>query len=149
MKKQHSMIVDCEVGEGTVIQDHVNLYRCRIGCNCKIASFVYAEEGVEVGDGCKIRPHVYLPTGLHLGDRVFVGPLVSFTNDKHPDVSDDWTLSETWIGDDVTVGAGAVVLPVTVGAGAVIGAGAVVTKNVPAGVVVVGNPARTLKRRGE
>jgi len=151
MKKQrYSVIVDVEIGEGTIIHDHVNLYKCKIGRNCKIDAFVYIEEGVKIGDECKIRPFVFIPTGVKIGNRVFIGPNVTFTNDKYPKVKGEWELRETIVEDDVSIGAGAVILPgVRIGKGAMIGAGAVVTKDVPEGSVVVGNPARELVNRKE
>ena len=149
-KQRYSVIVDCELGDGTVIYDQVNLYKCKIGKNCKIDAFVYIEEGVEIGDECKIRPFVFIPTGVKIGNRVFIGPGVIFTNDKYPRVKGGWELKETIVEDDVSIGAGAVILPgVKIGKGAMIGAGAVVTEDVPPNAVVVGNPARMIKLRGE
>ena len=128
----------------------MNLYKCKIGRNCKIDAFVYIEEGVKIGDECKIRPFVFIPTGVKIGNRVFIGPNVTFTNDKYPKVKGEWELRETIVEDDVSIGAGAVILPgVRIGKGAMIGAGAVVTKDVPEGSVVVGNPARELVNRKE
>ena len=142
-KQRYSVIVDVKIGEGTIIHDHVNLYKCKIGRNCKIDAFVYIEEGVEIGDECKIRPFVFIPTGVKIGNRVFIGPNVTFTNDKYPKVKGEWELKETIVENDVSIGAGAVILPgVRIGKGAMIGAGAVITKDVPEGSVVVGNPAR-------
>ena len=80
---------DVEIGEGTVIHDQVNLYKCKIGKNCKIDSFVYVEEGVIIGDICKIRPFVFIPSGVTIEDNVFVGPNVTFTNDKYPKVKEN------------------------------------------------------------
>jgi len=146
-KQKYSVIVDAEIGEGTIIHDHVNLYKCKIGKNCKIDAFVYIEEGVEIGDECKIRPFVFIPTGVKIGNRVFIGPGVIFTNDKYPKVKGKWELKETVVEDEVSIGAGATILPgIRIGRGAMIGAGAVVTKDVPEKSVVVGNPARLLKR---
>lgn len=139
---KYSLIKDAIFGEGTRVYDQVNLYKCRIGKNCKIDSFVYIEEDVTIGDNCKIRPHVFIPTGVTIGNNVFIGPGVIFTNDKHPKVHGEWKLERTIVEDDVSIGAGAVILPdITIGKGAMIGAGAVVTKNVKPGEVVVGNPA--------
>ena len=145
-ESKFSVIKDVEIGEDAVIYDHVNLYKCKIGKGTKIDSFVYIEEGVIVGDECKIRPFTFIPTGVKIGDRVFIGPNVSFTNDKYPKAKGEWDLLETIIDDDVSIGAGAVILPgIRVGKGALIGAGAVVTKDIPPGVIVVGNPSRIRK----
>jgi acetyltransferase-like isoleucine patch superfamily enzyme len=144
-----SRIVDADIGEGTVVKDHVNLYKCKIGKNCKIDSFVYMEEQVVVGDNCRIRPFVFIPTGVTLGDGVFVGPNVSFTNDKYPKVKAQWKLLRTRIESGVSIGAGSVILPgVTVGEGAMIGAGSIVTKDVPSKTLVAGNPAHQRSRKG-
>ena len=86
-RRNFSVVVDCDIGAGTVVRDHVNLYKCKIGRNCKVESFVYIEDGVTIGDGCKIKPHVYIPTGVTIEDEVFIGPNVTFTNDKHPRVN--------------------------------------------------------------
>ena len=138
-----SVIVDAEIGEGTVVRDHVNLYKCKIGTNCKIESFVYIEEGVIVGDNCKIKPHVYIPSGVTIEPEVFIGPNVTFTNDKYPHVKGDWKLLRTIVGRGSSIGAGSVILPgLKIGAKAMIGAGTVVTRDVPDGSVVYGNPAR-------
>lgn len=139
---KYSILRDVEVGEGTRIFDHVNLYKCRIGKNCKIDSYVYIEEGVIIGDNCKIRPFAFIPTGVIIEDNVFVGPNVTFTNDKYPKVSGEWKLLGTRVKRDASIGARSVVLPgVTIGEKALIGAGSVVTKDVPANAIVVGNPA--------
>ncbi len=138
-----SVIVDAEIGEGTVVRDHVNLYKCRIGKNCKIESFVYIEEGVVIGDNCKIKPHVYIPTGVTVEDNVFLGPDVTFTNDKYPHSRGDWRLLKTVVMQGATIGAQSVILPgVIIGKDAMIGAGCVVTHDVPDGETVCGNPAR-------
>lgn len=142
----HSVIVDCKIGRGTVVRDQVNLFRCKIGEDCKIESFVYIEEGVTIGSRCKIKPNVFIPTGVTIEDDVFIGPNVSFTNDKHPRARGPWVLSKTIVKSKASIGAGAVILPgVTIGRGAVVGAGAVVTRDVGEGEVVIGNPAKRLK----
>jgi acetyltransferase-like isoleucine patch superfamily enzyme len=142
-----SMIVDAEIGEGTTVRDHVNLYKCKIGKNCKIESFVYIEEGVTVGDNCKIKPHVYIPTGVTIEDEVFLGPNTTFTNDKYPRVKGDWKLLKTIVRQGASIGAHSVILPgVQIGRGAVVGAGSVVTADVPSDTTVYGNPARPLSK---
>lgn len=147
-EQKYGVIVDAEIGERTVIHDQVNLYKCKIGKNCKIDSFVYIEEGAEIGDECKIRPFTFIPTGVKIGNRVFISPNVTFTNDKYPKAKGEWELKETMIEDEVSIGAGAVILPgVRIGRNALIGAAAVVTKDVSPNAVVVGNPAKELTKK--
>ena len=142
-----SRIVDAEIGEGTEVRDQVNLYKCKIGKNCKIESFVYIEEGVTVGDDCKIKPHVYIPTGVIIEDQVFLGPNVTFTNDKYPHAKGDWKLLNTVVGVGASIGAHSVILPgVRIGRNAMVGAGSVVASDVPDGAIVCGNPARPLAK---
>jgi acetyltransferase-like isoleucine patch superfamily enzyme len=140
-----SAIVDAEIGEGTIVRDQVNLFKCKIGKFCKIESFVYIEEGVSIGDYCKIKPYVFIPTGVTIGDEVFVGPNVTFTNDKYPRSKGEWKLLQTIVREGASIGANSVILPgVTVGVKAFVGAGSVVTHDVPDGATVCGNPARPL-----
>jgi len=142
-----SLITNAEIGEGTIVHDHVNLFKCKVGRNCKIDAFVYIEEDVVIGNNCKIRPHVFIPTGVTIEDDVFIGPGVLFTNDKYPKVSGEWTLRNIVVKKGASIGAGAVILPgVTIGQHALVGSGAVVTKNVPDDALVVGNPARLIER---
>ena len=145
---KYSVLRDVEIGEGTVVHDQVNLYKCKVGKNCKIDSFVYVEEGVVIGDSCKIRPFVFIPTGVTIEDDVFVGPNVTFTNDMYPKVKGDWQLLKTTIKHGTAIGANSVVLPgVTVGKNALVGAGSVVAKDVPENAIVAGNPAKIIGYR--
>ena len=147
---KYSILKEVEIGEGSIINDHVNLYKCKIGKNCKIDSFVYVEQAVVIGDNCKIRPFVFIPTGVTIDDNVFIGSNVSFTNDKYPKIQGNWKLLKTRIKRGVSIGANTVILPgITIGEDALIGAGSVVTKNVPKNVIVAGNPARKILNRIE
>lgn len=141
-----SVLKNVDVGEGTVIHDQVNLYKCKIGKNCKIDAYAYIEQGVVIGDNCKIRPFVFIPTGVTIEDNVFVGPHVVFTNDRHPKVRGEWELLPIRVMNGAAIGAGAVILPgVTIGENAIIGAGAVVTKDVDSNAIVAGNPSHVLR----
>lgn len=145
---QYSLVTDCEIGEGTVVHDQVNLYKCKIGKNCKIDAFVYIEEGVVVGNNCKIRPFVFIPTGVAIEDDVFVGPNVTFTNDMYPKVKGNWQLLKTTIKQGAALGANSVILPgVTVGKNALVGAGSTVTQDVSENTIVAGNPAKQIGHR--
>jgi UDP-2-acetamido-3-amino-2,3-dideoxy-glucuronate N-acetyltransferase len=146
-RSSFSVVTDCSIGERTVVRDHVNLFKCIIGSDCKIESFVYIEEGVVIGDRCKIKPNVFIPTGVTIGDDVFIGPNATFTNDKYPHSSGEWSLLRTKVGRGASIGAHSVILPgVNIGENAVIGAGAVVTKDVPPNSIAFGNPARVFEK---
>jgi len=141
-KSEYSVLRDVEIGDGTIIHDQVNLYKCKIGKNSKIDAFVYIEEGVVIGDNCKIRPFVFIPSGVTIEDNVFIGPSVSFTNDKYPKVKGEWKLLQTRIKKGTSIGANSVILPgVTIGEEVLVGGGSVVTKDVPCRAIVAGNPA--------
>ena len=85
-------IHDCDIGEGTVVRDFVNLYGCRIGKECKIAAFAEIQRGVVLGDRCKIEAYAFIPSGVVIEDEVFVGPHAVFTNDLHPHAVGDWEI---------------------------------------------------------
>jgi UDP-2-acetamido-3-amino-2,3-dideoxy-glucuronate N-acetyltransferase len=145
---KYSIMKEVKIGSGTVVHDQVNLYKCSIGKNCKIDAYVYIEEGVAIGNNCKIRPFVFIPTGVVIEDEVFIGPNVSFTNDKYPKASGEWTLLRSKIKKGASIGANSVILPgVTVGEKALVGAGSVITKDVPANAIIAGNPACILGYR--
>ncbi len=141
-----SVINNAKVGEGTIIHEQVNLYNCQIGKNCKIGAFVYIEEGVVIGDNCKIKPFVFIPTGVTIENNVFIAPSVVFTNDKHPRAQGEWTIMPIHVKEGSSIGARAVILPgVTIGKGSIVGAGSVVTEDVPDNAIVAGNPAHVLR----
>jgi UDP-2-acetamido-3-amino-2,3-dideoxy-glucuronate N-acetyltransferase len=142
---KYSIIKEVEVGEGTRIYDHVNLYECKIGKNCKIEPYVYIEGEVAIGDNCRIKPFVFIPTGVTIADDVFIGPNVTFTNDKYPRARGEWELLETKVKKGASIGANSVILPgLTIGEYALIGAGSVVTRNVPDYAIVSGSPAKVM-----
>ncbi len=149
-------IHDCQVGEGTVVRDFVNLYGCTIGRDCKIAAFVEIQRGVVVGDRCKIEAFAFIPEGVSIEDDVFVGPHACFTNDKVPRATSvgrpagesDWTLERTVVKRGASIGANATILcGITIGAGSLVGAGSTVTRDVADGATVMGNPAKVKPRR--
>lgn len=145
---KYSIVKDVEVGEGTEIYDHVNIYKCKIGKNCKIESYVYIEGGVVIGDNCKIKPFVFIPTGVTIEDDAFIGPNVTFTNDKYPRARGEWKLLQTTVKRGASIGANCVILPgLTIGENALVGAGSVITSDVPDNAVVAGNPAQILRYR--
>lgn len=133
------------VGNGTRIwQFVVVLPGARIGKDCNICSHCFIENDVVVGDRVTIKNGVQLWDGLQIGDDVFIGPNVTFTNDRYPRSGNRRNVAlQTVVESGASIGAGAVLVPgIRVGAGAMVAAGAVVTKDVPAGKIVMGNPAR-------
>ncbi len=145
-----------KLGENVKIFDFVNLYGCSIGDNTKIGTFVEIQKNATIGKNCKISSHTFICEGVHIGDGVFVGHNVTFINDKipravNPDGSlqteADWKLEETFVKNGASIGSSATILcGVTIGENAIVGAGAVVTKDVPPNTVVAGVPAKVIKK---
>ncbi|MBK7343585.1 MAG: N-acetyltransferase [Saprospiraceae bacterium] len=152
-QRQH--LVNVEVGENVRIFDFVNAYGCSIDDGTKVGSFVEIQRGAHIGKHCKISSHTFICEGVRIGDGVFVGHNVSFINDLFPravnadgsqQTDADWHVVTTEIGDRVSIGTSATILGgIKIGEGALIGAGSVVTKDIPPKAVVVGNPGRIIR----
>lgn len=142
------MIEQCTFGQNVEVYHSqlVNLYGCTIGSFSTVGPFVEIQRGVTVGKFTKISSHTFICDGVTIGDRVFVGHGVMFTNDLYPAVTAPFVKRATVVEDDVSIGSGATILPVTIGRGAIVGAGAVVTKDVPAYAIVAGNPALVVRQ---
>lgn len=146
---------DVKLGEGVKIHDFVNLYGCEVADNTKIGAFVEIQKGAKVGKNCKISSHTFICEGVTIKDNVFVGHNVTFINDKYPGATnpggdlqteEDWSVVPTIIEEGASIGSSVTVLcGVTIGEGAAIGAGSVVTKDIPAGEIWAGNPAKFMR----
>jgi acetyltransferase-like isoleucine patch superfamily enzyme len=136
-----------EIGQGTSIWQYVVvLPQAKIGADCNICSHCFIENDVVIGDRVTIKNGVQIWDGLRIEDDVFIGPNVTFTNDLFPRSKADFELLITRIASGATIGANATILPgLSIGENAMVGAGSVVTKNVPPNAVVAGNPAKIIK----
>ena len=149
-------INNVKLGKDVKIFDFVNLYGCSIGDDSKVGTFVEIQKNASVGKDCKISSHTFICEGVHIGDDVFIGHNVTFINDKHPrsvnpdgsmQTEEDWKVVETFVGDGASVGSSATILcGVTIGERAIVGAGAVVTKDIPPNSVVTGVPAKVITK---
>jgi UDP-2-acetamido-3-amino-2,3-dideoxy-glucuronate N-acetyltransferase len=147
---------DVKLGKGVQIYDFANLYGCEIGDGSKIGTFVEIQKGAKVGKRCKISSHTFICEGVTIEDECFIGHHVVFINDRFPaavnpdgslQTDADWKLVETHVCKRASVGSGAIILcGVTIGEGALVGAGSVVTKDVPPHTIVAGNPSRELRQ---
>jgi UDP-2-acetamido-3-amino-2,3-dideoxy-glucuronate N-acetyltransferase len=148
----YRILRDVDLGERVRVLSFVNLYGCRIGDDTMIGPFVEIQAGVTIGKRCKIQSHTFICSGVEIGDEVFVGHGVHFVNDKwprattetgRPQVADDWELLPVVVEHRASIGSGVLVLGgVRIGAEALVGAGAVVTRDVEPRSVVAGVPAR-------
>ena len=143
------------VGKDVRIFNFVNAYGCSIDDNTRVGAFVEIQKGATIGKNCKISSHTFICEGVHIEDNVFIGHGVMFTNDLFPratrpdgtpQTEEDWTLIETFVKKGASIGSNATILcGVTIGENALVGAGAVVTKDVPPNTVVAGSPAKVFK----
>jgi acetyltransferase-like isoleucine patch superfamily enzyme len=149
-------LVNVKVGQGVRIFNFVNAYGCCIDDNSKVGAFVEIQKGATIGKNCKVSSHTFICEGVHIEDNCFIGHGVMFTNDLFPRATNpdgsqqtdaDWKLVETFVKKGASIGSNATIIcGVTIGENALIGAGAVVTKDVPANTIVAGNPAKILKK---
>ena len=149
---------DVKLGENVKIADFVNLYGCELGDNTKVGPFVEIQKNARIGRNCKIQSHTFICEGVTIEDEVFVGHGVTFVNDKYPrattgggelQTEKDWVVLPTLVKKGASIGSGSTILcSVTIGEHAMVGAGSVVTRDVPAGAVVAGNPAGALEGTG-
>ena len=149
-------LVNVKIGKNVKIFNFVNAYGCIIGDNSKIGAFVEIQKGVTIGKNCKISSHTFISEGVHIEDNVFIGHNVSFINDIYPRATnedgqlqsqDDWKVVETFVKKGASVGTSATILAgVTIGKNAIVGAGSIVTKDVPENTIVAGNPAKILRK---
>lgn len=146
---------DVKLGRDVKVYAFVNLYGCEIGDETRVGTFVEIQKGVKIGKRCKIQSHTFICEGVTIEDEVFVSHNVNFINDLVPRSTSlagglkteaEWTCTPTLVKRRAAIGTGSVILAgITIGESALVGAGSVVTKDVPPGAVVVGNPARVLR----
>ncbi len=147
---------DVKLGENVTLARFVNLYGCTIGDNTKIGTFVEVQKNARIGRNCKVQSHTFICEGVTIEDEVFVGHGVTFVNDKYPRATNgdgalqceqDWTVTPTVVRRGASIGSGATILcNITIGEHAIVGSGSVVTRDVPPGSIVAGNPARIIRR---
>ncbi len=155
MSDYNSISSDVKLGHDVGLSKFINLYGCEIGDETKIGAFVEIQKNARVGRRCKISSHSFICEGVEIQDRVFIGHGVTFTNDRYPRATNtdgtlqadaDWTVEPTVVKHGASIGSGSTILPnLIIGENAIIGAGSMVTKNVPADAIVAGNPARVIR----
>ncbi len=155
MNTNLSISPDVKLGQNVKLAQFINLYGCEIGDNTKIGAFVEVQKNAKIGKNCKISSHTFVCEGVTIEDQVFIGHNVAFINDSYPRATTgegqlqteaDWKVEKTLVKKGASIGSGCTILAnVTIGENALVGAGSVVTKNVPANSIVAGNPARVLR----
>lgn len=155
MSEYLSISPDVKLGENVKLSKFINLYGCEIGDNTKIGAFVEVQKNAKIGKNCKISSHTFVCEGVTIEDQVFVGHSVAFINDTYPratieegclQTEADWKVEKTLVKKGASIGSGCTILAnVTIGEHSLVGAGSVVTKDVPPSTIVAGNPARVLR----
>ena len=155
MNEFNCIAADVKLGENVRLSKFINLYGCEIGDETKIGAFVEIQKNAKVGRRCKVSSHTFICEGVTIEDNVFIGHGVMFINDSYPratapdgnlQTEADWKVEKTIVRAGASIGTGATILAnICIGENAIVGAGSVVTKNVPANAVVSGNPARIMR----
>lgn len=155
MNEYVAVDADVKLGKNLRLSKYINLYGCEIGDECKIGAFVEIQKNAIVGKRCKISSHTFICEGVTIEDNVFIGHGVTFINDTYPravtedgrlQTEADWKIERTVVKKGASIGSGATILAnISIGENAIVGAGSVVTKDVPPSSIVVGNPARILR----
>ena len=155
MSEHRCIAASVKLGKDVKLSQFINLYGCEIGDETKIGAFVEIQKNARVGSRCKISSHTFICEGVEIEDNVFIGHSVTFINDSYPrataatgglQTEADWKVEKTRICNGASIGSGSTILcNVTVGENAIVGAGSVVTKNVPANAIVAGNPAKFMR----